>query len=196
MLDFFPGKSSLPLDSGAPISLGDRLKKVREHNGLSQRELAKKSQVTHSSISMIEQGQNSPSIASLEKILSGIPMTLAQFFTCDPCHLTQVVYRAGELTSHEPHSGIVVQTIPHHSTAVHLRFQKIILAAEATSGDIPLIASQCVSGYLVCGRVEFTANLQVSILNAGDVFTLVTNQRYSLRNLALQEDSILLVCEV
>jgi transcriptional regulator with XRE-family HTH domain len=202
MLDFFAAKSSSPVGSGArldpsaPLDLGARLKMVREHNGLSQRELAKKSQVTHSSISMIEQGQNSPSISSLEKILSGIPMTLAQFFMCDPSHLIQTVYRADELISHQQHNGdIVVQHIPHQNTAVPLRFQKIILSAAATTGDIPLVASHCVSGYVISGKIEFIANVQAFILNMGDAFTLSANQAYSLRNLSTVEDSVLVVCE-
>jgi transcriptional regulator with XRE-family HTH domain len=190
MLDFFAEKLVPPLD------LGVRLKMVREHNGLSQRELAKKSHVTHSSISMIEQGQNSPSISSLEKILSGIPMTLAQFFMCDPSHLIQSIYRADELIAQQQQNGdIAVQNIPHKNTATYLRFQKIILNSAANTGDTPLISNRCVSGYLISGRIEFIVNDRASILNPGDVFTLSVNQAYSLRNLSAQEDSILVVCE-
>jgi transcriptional regulator with XRE-family HTH domain len=190
MLDSFVAKSS-PL-----LEVGVRLRMVREHNGLSQRELAKRSQVTHSSISMIELGQNSPSINSLEKILSGIPMTLAQFFVCDPHHLVQTIYRSDELLLDEQRFGdIVVQDIPHRNTTASVRFQKIVLNASATTGVIPLVASHCVSGYLMSGRIELTVNAQASVLNPGDVFTLSTNQAYSLRNLLLAEDSVLLVCE-
>ena len=49
------------------IALGERLRLVRELNGLSQRELARRAGVTNSNISLIEQGQISPSVGSLAK---------------------------------------------------------------------------------------------------------------------------------
>ena len=52
-----------------------RLKAVRQMHGLSQRELAKRAGVTNGMISLIEQGRVSPSVASLKKVLDGLPMT-------------------------------------------------------------------------------------------------------------------------
>ncbi|MCB1763432.1 MAG: helix-turn-helix domain-containing protein [Gammaproteobacteria bacterium] len=44
---------------------------------LSQRELARRAGVTNSTISLVEKNKNSPSLASLKKVLDGIPMDLA-----------------------------------------------------------------------------------------------------------------------
>ncbi|WP_458576428.1 helix-turn-helix domain-containing protein [Aliamphritea spongicola] len=52
---------------------------MRQIYGLSQRELAKRVGLTNSTISMIERNAVSPSVASLKKILSGIPMTVTEF---------------------------------------------------------------------------------------------------------------------
>ena len=62
------------------FDVGGRLKEIRLAAGLSQRELAARSGVTHSLISLIEQNRNSPSVASLRRILGGIPMTMVSFF--------------------------------------------------------------------------------------------------------------------
>lgn len=61
-------------------ALGLRLKAIREFYGWSQRELAKRAGVPNSAISVIEQGSVSPSITSLEKVLKGFPISLADFF--------------------------------------------------------------------------------------------------------------------
>ena len=74
-----------------------RLKAVRLMHGLSQRELAKRAGVTNGMISLIEQGRVSPSVASLKKVLDGIPMQLAEFFTMDPAATPQVFYAGKEL---------------------------------------------------------------------------------------------------
>src|SRR4029453_13068896 len=74
-----------------------RLKSVRQMHGLSQRELAKRARVTNGMISLIEQGRARPSVASLKKVLDGLPMSLAEFFTMDPAGTAQVFYGKGEL---------------------------------------------------------------------------------------------------
>ena len=63
------------------LGWGARLQALRKQQGLSQRELARRAEVTNSTLSMIEQGKVSPSISSLEKILVAIPMTLQEFFS-------------------------------------------------------------------------------------------------------------------
>ena len=76
-----------------------RLKAVRQMHGLSQRELAKRAGVTNGMISLIEQGRVSPSVASLKKVLDGLPMALAEFFTMDPAGTTQVFYTGAALVA-------------------------------------------------------------------------------------------------
>lgn len=62
------------------FAVGRRLQAVRRACGLSQRELARRANVTNGNLSLIEQGKVSPSLASLEKILKAIPMSLPEFF--------------------------------------------------------------------------------------------------------------------
>ena len=63
------------------IDIGERLRRHRQHKGLSQRALARLSGVTNGLISQIEQNRISPSIASLKKILDVLSLSLADFFT-------------------------------------------------------------------------------------------------------------------
>src|SRR3546814_15434164 len=65
------------------MEVGQRLQAIRKAKGLSQRELAKRVNVTNSTISLIEQNKVSPSISSLKKALDRIPISLAEFFTVD-----------------------------------------------------------------------------------------------------------------
>src|SRR5690625_6983808 len=81
------------------MDMAQSIKWVRERNGLSQRELASRAGVTNSNISMIEQGAVSPTVNSLTRLLDVIPLSLAQFFACDPERDSGAIYRAGELRS-------------------------------------------------------------------------------------------------
>lgn len=62
-------------------TVGARLQTLRKKFGLSQRELARRADVTNSALSMIEQGKVSPSVGSLEKILHAFPISLQEFFS-------------------------------------------------------------------------------------------------------------------
>jgi transcriptional regulator with XRE-family HTH domain len=93
----FTGKTGY---TGAMMELdvGDRLRNLREMYGLSQRALAKKAGVTNGIISMIEKNRNSPSLATLKKILDAIPISLSEFFTVETNPQLKTFYRKGDLT--------------------------------------------------------------------------------------------------
>ena len=74
------------------LDVGAHLKAVRQMYGLSQRELAKRAGVTNGLISLIEQNRVSPSVSSLKKVLDGIPMALAEFFTLDLAGKAEVFF--------------------------------------------------------------------------------------------------------
>ena len=80
------------------IDVGERLRFVRERMLLSQRELAKRSGVTNSTISLIEANRMNPSIGALKRILDGIPIGLAEFFAIEPPTSTKFFYGPGDPT--------------------------------------------------------------------------------------------------
>ena len=79
------------------IDVGARLRSVRTTFGMSQRELARRAGVTNGLISLIEQNRVSPSVSSLKKVLDGVPMSLAEFFTLDLSATPQAFFSADDL---------------------------------------------------------------------------------------------------
>ena len=180
------------------VDFGTRLKTIREYNGLSQRELAKRAGVPHSSISMIEQGLNSPSINSLAKILGGIPMSIAHFFSCDISHLNEQIFRAADLEAKQRliAEHILAQTIPLQNTTSSTHFERVIYAVGSDTGEVPQYSAQGFSGFVVSGAIELTLNAEISLLNSGDAFSLGITQAYRLRNLSSSEACVILECRV
>ena len=62
---------------------------------MSQRFLAKRAGVTNSTISLIESNQVNPSVGALKRILDGIPIGLAEFFSlcAPPIHTNRFIVR-------------------------------------------------------------------------------------------------------
>src|ERR1700712_260627 len=86
------------VDGASGEDIGTRLRVVGQIYGLTQRELARRAGVTNGAISLIEQNRVSPSISSLKKILDGIPLSLADFFTQNFAPSDAVFFSAPELT--------------------------------------------------------------------------------------------------
>jgi transcriptional regulator with XRE-family HTH domain len=82
-------------------AIGLRLRSLRIFHGVSQRELAKRSGVPNSAISVIEQGSVSPSVSSLERVLNGFPISLASFFSIPIAKQSHHI-RRGHTNDNEP----------------------------------------------------------------------------------------------
>ena len=128
-------KHSTAMQNGGAIhfDVGARLRQLREAAGLSQRQLARQAGVTNGTISLIEQNRTSPSVSSLRKVLSGLPMTLQDFFSQELPPVEQIVFRAGELieianeTQRKAHGAIsfrqVGDSVKHGLQMLHEIYQ-------------------------------------------------------------------------
>ena len=169
------------------MDTGTRLKLVRERNNLSQRELARRSGLTNSTISQIEQNRVSPSVSSLKKLLEGIPMSLAEFFSFDePVREERFVFRASE----QPdlgRNGLRMLLVGASVEARQMRMLRELYAPGADSGE-PIV-QEC--GLVTRGTVELWVDGQVSVLNSGDGYYIPTTLPHSFKNIGQDEAEII-----
>jgi len=151
------------------IDVGARLRAVRTMYGMSQRELAKRAGVTNGLISLIEQNRVSPSVGSLKKVLDGIPMSLAEFFTLDLSATPQVFFGRDELTDLGDRSvslRLVAARRPNRAMAImHERY-----APGADTGADMLRHDGEEGGVVVRGRIELTVGGDSRVLGPGDAY--------------------------
>lgn len=147
--------------------IGARLRAVREAHGLSQRELARRAGMTNGTISLIEQDRNSPSVASLKKILDVFPMTFAEFFALHDEESREFFY---------PKDSLRVLTdgpLLFRVIAGEIRNKKIQILHEryepgADTGEEMLKHEGEEGGIVIEGRIELTVGDKVRILGPGD----------------------------
>ncbi|WPO97966.1 cupin domain-containing protein [Pseudomonas sp. HR96] len=173
------------------MDTGSRLKLVRERHQLSQRELARRSGVTNATISLIEQNRVSPSVSSLKKLLEGIPMSLADFFTFDePPQQERYVFRAGE----QPdlgRNGLRLLLVGAPVPGRQMRFLREVYAPGAGSGEPIVHAEGEECGLVTRGVIEMTVDGNVSVLNPGDGYYFPTTLPHSFRNIGADEAEII-----
>ena len=61
--------------------VGRRIREARKNAGLSQRELAHRSNISVNTLSLLERGQTSPTIATLQKLAGSLSVEISYFFT-------------------------------------------------------------------------------------------------------------------
>ena len=94
------------------FDIGARLFAMRKAAQLSQRQLAERAGVPHAQISIIEQNKSSPSIATLRKILSGLNLSMGDFFEGERAAPEGPFFHPEDLldlTSKLPASGVTDQ---------------------------------------------------------------------------------------
>lgn len=163
------------------IDVGTRLRTLRQLHGLSQRELARRAGVTNGLISLVEMNRVSPSVSSLKKLLDGIPMSLAEFFTSDFNQRTPVFYGEEELVEigNEEVSLrlIAAQRAGRQMTLLHERY-----APGAATGEEMLEHRGEEGGVVVRGRIEVTVGNDTRVLEPGEAYYFPSNLPHRFRN--------------
>jgi len=169
------------------FDVGARLRKVREAAGLSQRELSRRTGVTNGTISLIEQNRNSPSVSSLRKVLEGIPMTFAEFFSQELPGPEQVVFSRDEMieitqeTDRKSTGAISYRQVgPAVQHGLQILFETYPPGAD--TGRTMLQHEAQEGGVVISGCLELTVAGRKYLLKAGDSYLFDSRKPHRFRN--------------
>jgi transcriptional regulator with XRE-family HTH domain len=169
-------------DEGHGEDIGTRLRMVRQIYGLTQRELARRAGVTNGAISLIEQNRVSPSISSLKKILDGIPLSLADFFTLNFSPSENVFYAASELTEIAFGENISLRMVGRSikDRALQMLFETYQPGADTGEAMLRHHGEEC--GIVISGSLIVTVGAQEKELCSGDAYYFHSDIPHRFRN--------------
>ncbi len=168
-------------DAGSE-DIGTRLRIVRQIYGLTQRELARRAGVTNGAISLIEQNRVSPSISSLKKILDGIPLSLADFFTLDFSPSNNVFFTASDLTeiAYGPDMSFRMVGRNVKNRALQMLFETYQPGADTGEAMLRHQGEEC--GIITAGSLIITVGTQEKQLQPGDAYYFRSDIPHRFRN--------------
>jgi transcriptional regulator with XRE-family HTH domain len=175
------------------LNVGERLRTLREMYGMSQRGLAKKAGVTNGIISMIEKNRNSPSLATLKKILDAIPMPLSEFFSEGEDRQLKTFYKAADL-SEIGSSGFSFRQVGGDLTGRAMQILHERIEAGADSGAEMLRHESEEGGVVIRGHIELTVGGETQILEAGDAYYFDSRIPHRFRNIGQDDAEIISTC--
>lgn len=117
----------------SPISIGPRVRALREAMDLSLRDLAERSGVSAPMLSQVERGETSPTLAVANRIAAGLELRLSQLLRLDEGGAVSVV-RAAERRSGGGSAGHTFEILSPPLPGQRAELSRHVLARGASTG--------------------------------------------------------------
>ncbi len=184
-----------PADPADPAAVGQRIRALREGMGMSLRELALRCGVGAATLSQVERGESSPTLAVAARIADGLELSLSQLLRLDETRHVVVVRRgAGRRSSRGGHE-IEELTPPLPGQRCDVSIHRLEPGtATGGEGDPPIHEPGSRETVVVLeGEVELAVDGEVHLLSTGDSATFDADLSHHLSNPAEEPARLLAV---
>lgn len=161
------------------MEIGNKLKELRMQKGLTQEELADRSELSKGFISQLERDLTSPSIATLVDILQCLGSDLKDFFN-DEAEEEQIVFHTAdyfEKTDETLHNTIE-WIIPNAQKNIMEPIRLTLEPGGSTYPDIPHEGEEF--GYVLSGSISIHIGKKSYTAKKGEAFYFVPNKGHSI----------------
>ena len=161
------------------MEIGSRIRELRILNGLTQEELADRSELSKGFISQVENDLTSPSISTLEDILQGLGTDLSQFFAREET-AGQVVFRDEDYFEKvdEEQKTITEWIIPNAQKNMMEPIRITLKAGGSTYPDTPHGGEEF--GYVLKGEITIKIGNDIHRAKAGESFYYIPDKTHSI----------------
>lgn len=157
-------------NSSFESATAERLRQLREANGLTLDQLANASGVSRAMISRIERGEASPTASLLARICAALGLSLSGFFAEQEQQISPLVRRAEQPTWKDPETGYVRRAISPPRVGSDVDIVEVSLPGGARVSFPPHAASNGMTQYvwLFEGRLDMMFGEEIHSLGPGD----------------------------
>lgn len=146
-------------------NVGQRIRSMREQRGWSLRALAERCGLSINAISLIERGENSPTVSSLHLLATALDVSISDFFEDEQEQTAVFIRPADRLRSAA--NGIMMESL-----GIGLRNQQLepfLFTVAAETGNIEQPVSHSGEEFVYCleGKVDYCVGDQIYTLEPG-----------------------------
>jgi len=181
--------------------MGTRLKMLRKSRNYSQRELARRAGLTHTTISAIEAGRIDPALGTLRRILMACDMRMGAFFQPASEEPPTAVVTRGQIatissggghSNHgRPEGRVHMRYIAAHIPERRLEITQEIYEVGADTGEQPLTHEGEEGGIIIRGMFELLLGDKTYTLGPGDSYYFCSTMPHRFRNIGSEEGEII-----
>jgi transcriptional regulator with XRE-family HTH domain len=178
----------------ALVDVGQRLRYLRNESGLSIRALAEKSQLNVNTLSMIENGKTSPSVATLQQLAFALETPIASFFENDTPKNKVAYHKADQ----RPKAAFAHGTLEDLGAGMISRGAEpflVELEPQADSGFDAIVHTGREFVFCLEGQLIYTIEDQEFVLEPGDSLLFEAHLPHRWQNAgAIPTRSLLVLC--
>ena len=158
-----------------PLQVGPRVRALREQMGLSLRDLGERAGVSAPMLSQVERGETSPTLATAQRIASGLDLSLSQLLRLDEAEGVTVIRRDERRAGSSRADGHAYELLTPELPGQRAEVSRHVLkpgAATGGPGDPPIHeAGSRETAVLVAGRLTLVCAGTRYDLEEGDSVT-------------------------
>lgn len=170
--------------------VGSRIRYIRQNQGLSLRSLAEQSGLSANAISLIERGENSPTVSSLHRLASALDVPITDFFQDE--RIQQAIYVKREQGLRFENDTVTIESLGIGLPYQQLEPFRMSLAPAANTFDDPITHPGEEFIHCLEGEIEYKVGTHTFHLSAGDSLLFDSLQPHCWKNL-IQEPSIVIM---
>jgi transcriptional regulator with XRE-family HTH domain len=177
-------------DQSAP-NIGSRIRAIREQRKLSLRALAEKCNLSANAISLIERGENSPTVSSLHTLANALGVKITEFF--EETRDRSVVFVSQDQRLRTEGNGLVMESL-----GIGLRHQQlepflVTVEPESDNENSPITHPGHEFVYCLEGEIEYNVSGHTYHLATGDSLLFEATEPHFFQNVSKLPAKLLFV---
>lgn len=172
-------------------NVGERIRALRDRSGLSLRALAEKCGLSINAISLIERGENSPTVSTLHRLATALNVPITDFFQGESRQKTVYVKHEQGLRSHT--ECAVMESLGVGLFNQQLEPFRMVIQPGSGNWSDPVTHSGEEFIYCLEGEINYNVNDHAYRLESGDSLLFDATQMHSYCNPSSAPASLLMV---
>ena len=173
------------------MNIGRKLRSLRQKNNLTQKELADRCELSKGFISQLESNQTSPSLSTLEDILTTLGSSFHEFFSDD--QVDNPVCRKEDVFVKETEDGVTIHWLIANAQKKDMEPIMVTLEPGAqTEMDLPHMGEEF--GHVLSGAVTLVLGEKSYRVRKGDSFSYKPSVQHCLRNTGKTPATVIWIC--
>lgn len=181
------------MDEISPPDIGPRLRALRKRRGLSLRTLAKLSGLSANTISLVERGKTSPSVATLHRLATALGVSMTFFFEEE--EQRDVVFVKAGRRARTRGDSVIMENLGSGLRDQTMEPLLVTLKPGAGSGDEPIVHLGHEFVFCLEGEIEYEVRDDRYLLGAGDSLIFEAHLPHRWRNAGDSPSTVLLILQ-